>query len=368
VELERVREREPEAGGTKYDQTLRERAQWVERAMVGQVVIRGAEREYEPNRQGHIKRYLNSKFFHDTALTEWIVFIHDVKRQSGKHRHQGGLVIFVLEGEGSSDVEGLRVDWRPGDLLLLPIKADGVTHQHFNRDPHKGARWMAFIYEPFSRYLMDQIVQVEDMPDEASASLAPLQHLRDASARVGRFAQDGDSYEPLHITNPAQLGSVDLLDELYRLRDHQQRTAERAVWMIQGDQLPWQTSAQGIVRWYLHPAIDYACLHTLLFYVQRIPGGSRSGRQRHGGNAVFYVLEGRGHTILDGVTHSWEAGDLVTLPNRPGGVVYQHFNDDPVSQVLLVACEPDLTHTIGLDRGAGFEQLEACPEYRASHL
>ena len=39
--------------------------------------------------------------------------------------------------------------------------------------------------------------------------------------------------------------------------------------------------------------------------------------------------------------------------------------DDPAEPVMLVACEPDLSHTIGLDRGAGFEQLEVCPEYRA---
>ena len=364
MERERVREREPEPGNTKYDQTLRERAAWVERSKTGQVVIRGAERDYEPNRQGHIKRYLNFKFFPDTALSEWIVFIHDIKRQSGKHRHQGGLVIFVLEGEGTSDVDGLRVDWQPGDLLLLPIKANGVTHQHFNRDPDKGARWMAFIYEPFSRYLMDQIVQVEDMPTDPTLAAAAMQRLGDASARVGHYGNGSDDYQPLRISNPQQLAETDLLQELYRLRDHQKHLGDQAVWMIQGEQLPWQTTAQGIMRWYLHPAIDYACLHTLLFYVQRVPAGSRSGRQRHGGNAVFYVLEGRGHTVLDGVPHAWQAGDLMTLPNRPGGVVYQHFNDDPERPVLLVACEPDLTHTVGLDRGAGFEQLEACPEFR----
>lgn len=365
MQQERVHEREPEPATTKYDETLRERAQWVERAMTGQVVIRGAERPYEANRQGHIKRYLNPKFFHDTALDEWIIFQHDIKRQSGKHKHQGGLVIFVLEGEGTTDVEGLRVDWKPGDLLLLPIKANGVTHQHFNRDPQKGALWMAFIYQPFSHYLMDQLVQVEDMPVDTSRAGAAIARLGDASSRVGQFSEDRDTYQPRHITNPDELAQVDLLDELYRLRDHQLFLGRQASWMIQGDRLPWQTNAQGIMRWYMHPAIDYTCIHTLLFYVQRIPVGSRSGRQRHGGNAVFYVLAGRGHTVLDGVTHTWEAGDLMTLPTRPGGVVYQHVNDDPTQEVQLVACEPDLTHTVGLDRGAGFEQLEACPEFRA---
>jgi len=156
------------------------------------------------------------------------------------------------------------------------------------------------------------------------------------------------------------------MEELYRLRDHQRYLREQSSWLIRGADLPWQTTAQGVIRWYLHPALDYACLKTLLFYVQQIPGGSRSGRQRHGGNAVFHVLQGRGHTVLDGVTYSWQADDMITLPNRPNGVVYQHFNDDPEQPAVLAACEPNLSHTIDVDRGAGFEQLEVCPEYRAT--
>src|SRR5581483_985831 len=368
MEEVRVREREPQPSGDRYEETLRERAGWVERAMTGQVLIKSGEREWERNRQGHIKHYLNPQYPEfNTALSEWIVFQHDIKRQSGKHRHQGGLVLFVVEGEGTTDVDGLRLDWQPGDLLLLPIQANGVTHQHYNRDPQTGARWMAFIFKPFSSYLMDQIVQVEDMAaDQGGARVgAMLQRLGDASARIGNGFDDWDAYEPLHLTQPGQLAGTDLLDELYRMREHQRFIRDRASWLVRGADLPWQTTAQGLIRWYLHPAIDYACLHTLLFYTQRIPGGSRSGRQRHGGNAVFYVMEGKGHTVLDGVTHRWEAGDLMTLPNRPNGVVYQHFNDDPERDVVLAACEPDLTHTVGLDRGAGFEQLEVCPEYRA---
>jgi quercetin dioxygenase-like cupin family protein len=367
VEQERVREREPQPGADKYEETLRERAAWVERVMTGQVLIRSEDRQFERNRQGHIKFYLNPQHDFNTALDEWIVFQHDIKRQSGKHRHQGGLVIFVLEGEGTTDVNGYRLDWQPWDLLLLPIQPNGVTHQHYNRDPERGARWQAFIYKPFSSYLMDQIVQVEDLSLDQSggAAMAKLQTLGDVSSRIGTGIRDGGTYQPLHLTSPAQLAETDLMEELYRLRDHQRHLRDQSSWLVRGADLPWQTTAQGILRWYLHPALDYACIRTLIFYMQQIPGGSRSGRQRHGGNAVFQVLEGRGHTVLDGVTFPWKTDDMITLPNRPDGVVYQHFNDDPEKAAVLVGCEPNMTHTIDLDRGSGFEQLEACPEYRA---
>ncbi len=368
MEQERVREREPQPGADKYEETLRERAAWVERSMTGQVLIRSQDRQFERNRQGHIKHYLNPQYDFNHALDEWIVFHHDIKRQPGKHRHQGGLVIFVLEGEGTTDVNGFRLDWQPGDLLLLPVQPNGVTHQHFNRDPEIGCRWQAFIYKPFSAYLMDQIVQVEDLAADQTGGVAAaaLQRLGDVSGRVGTGIRDLGNYQPLHLTSPEQQSGVDLMEELYRLRDHQRYLREQSSWLIRGADLPWQTTAQGVIRWYLHPALDYACLKTLLFYVQQIPGGSRSGRQRHGGNAVFHVLQGRGHTVLDGVTYSWQADDMITLPNRPNGVVYQHFNDDPEQPAVLAACEPNLSHTIDVDRGAGFEQLEVCPEYRAT--
>ena len=75
--------------------------------------------------------------------------MHDIKTVSGKHRHQGGLLIYVLEGKGYSIVNGERKDWQKGDLVLLPMVPGGVEHQHFNVEPEKGAaRWIAFINMP----------------------------------------------------------------------------------------------------------------------------------------------------------------------------------------------------------------------------
>ena len=50
------------------------------------------------------------------------MFIHTITTKSGEHRHQGGLLIFVLEGKGYSIVDGERWDWEKGDLVLLPMQ------------------------------------------------------------------------------------------------------------------------------------------------------------------------------------------------------------------------------------------------------
>jgi gentisate 1,2-dioxygenase len=101
-----------------------------------------------------------------------------------------------------------------------------------------------------------------------------------------------------------------------------------------------------------------------MFYMQEIPPGSRSGRQQCQGNVVMHVLEGHGYTTIDGVPHSWVAGDVINLPVREEGIIYQHFNGDRERRALLVVCEPNLTDAIGVDKGCGFEELEPAPEYR----
>lgn len=133
--------------------------------------------------------------------------------------------------------------------------------------------------------------------------------------------------------------------------------------LIRGDELPWELNAHGRMQWYLHPCIAYAAVQPHLFYRQEIPAGSRSGVQRHGGDVLFYILEGEGYTEVDGVRHIWKAGDLMTLPIFPSGVVFRHVNTGS-APVRLICNERNLVHATGVDRRSGFEELQPCPEYR----
>lgn len=160
-----------------------------------------------------------------------------------------------------------------------------------------------------------------------------------------------------------RLASLNGYQYLIELRDKQRKQAENAVSVVKGAELPWEINPQGKMRWYMHPSIKDIGINTYLMFVQEIPGGSRSGRQRYQGGMVIHILEGRGYTLIDGVRHDWEAEDIVQLPLRPAGIVYQHFNSDPDKPVVFVACEPNYTDSLGVDRGSGFEQLEVAPEY-----
>lgn len=161
-----------------------------------------------------------------------------------------------------------------------------------------------------------------------------------------------------------RLSQVNLWEELFRLRDAQREERKTAVQVVRRDELPVETNRQGLMRWYLHPAVKDTILSTLMFFEQEIPPGSRSGRLKFQGGQVLYVLKGKGHTLIDGVKHPWEAGDVINLPLRRDGIVVQHVNDDEAIPAKLIACEPNLFACTGVDRGSGFEQLEDSPDYR----
>jgi len=161
-----------------------------------------------------------------------------------------------------------------------------------------------------------------------------------------------------------RLAATNFWNELLAMRDRQREQRRTGLQVIKGSTLPQEINRQGLMRWYLHPAITDTVLTTHVFFEQEIPPGSRSGRLKFQGEQVMYILEGKGYTLIDGVKHSWKAGDVVNLPLRKHGIVIQHVNEDPNRPAKFVAAEPNLYACTGVDRGSGFEQIEDAPEYR----
>ncbi len=161
-----------------------------------------------------------------------------------------------------------------------------------------------------------------------------------------------------------KLAAHNYWNELLALRDLQRQTRRTAVQVVRLAELPLENNQQGLMRWYLHPAITDTVLSTLSIYRQEIPPGSRSGRLKFQGAQILFIVAGRGHTILDGVRHAWEAGDVVSLPCKRDGIVVQHFNDDAETTAVFMAVEPNLFAATSVDRGCGFEQLEPSPDYK----
>ncbi|MBI3077026.1 MAG: cupin domain-containing protein [Deltaproteobacteria bacterium] len=78
---------------------------------------------------------------------------------------------------------------------------------------------------------------------------------------------------------------------------------------------------------------------SLYVHIEEFAPGAHSKKHGHQNEAMFYVLDGRGHEVHDGQRYDWEAGDVVIVHD---GCVHQHFNDDPgrPARALVIKTKP----------------------------
>ena len=161
-----------------------------------------------------------------------------------------------------------------------------------------------------------------------------------------------------------KLRDRNLWNELLALRDEQRADRATAVQVVRGKDLPRESNPMGLMRGYMHPGLRDIVLKTLSIYEQELPPRGRSGRLQFQGGQIMFIIEGNGHTLIDGVKYPWKKRDVVNLPTRKDGIVVQHFNADEEKPARFLVVEPNLFAATGVDRGCGFEQLENSPDFR----
>ncbi|MBI2955233.1 MAG: cupin domain-containing protein [Chloroflexi bacterium] len=164
VEKTKTVAREPDSALGVFETHYKARRDFRERQNTGNLLVKSTDRDWEIARQGKVKHYLSPWVYQENALNDWAVFVQDVVERTGKHRHQGALAIFVIEGRGYTVVDGVRMDWEKGDLILLPVKPGGCEHQHFNLDPGKPCKWLAMYYKPMREQVATYTEQIELSP------------------------------------------------------------------------------------------------------------------------------------------------------------------------------------------------------------
>jgi hypothetical protein len=105
------------------------------------MVIRGSEIKPELNPMGIFSWYTHPDMT-DIGARTTVAYVQEIpaRSRSGRQLHQGGRLHYVWQGRGHTMIDGVRHDWRAGDMLLLPLKFDGVVHQHFNDSRTEPAR------------------------------------------------------------------------------------------------------------------------------------------------------------------------------------------------------------------------------------
>jgi len=156
-----------------WDELLKLRDQQREERKNGLQMIREADLPLETNRQGLMRWYMHPSI-RDTVLSTMMFFEQEIPpgSRSGRLKFQGGQVMMILEGSGYTLIDGVKHAWSAGDVVNLPILADGIVVQHFNPDPNVTAKFIAAEMNWFDCTSVDRgsgFEQLEDAPEYIAA-------------------------------------------------------------------------------------------------------------------------------------------------------------------------------------------------------
>jgi quercetin dioxygenase-like cupin family protein len=124
-------------------------------------------------------------------------------------------------------------------------------------------------------------------------------------------------------------GEYGLNDELRRLRAMPRVRKASEIRFVDGP--------QAYSRHYVEPKDGIT--QTFHLHLEEYGPGGKSQKHGHVNEAAFYILDGNGYEIHDGVRYDWSAGDVAIVHNN---CVHQHFNADAErpARALVIKTKP----------------------------
>ena len=124
-------------------------------------------------------------------------------------------------------------------------------------------------------------------------------------------------------------GHYNLTEELARLRSLPR--------VRKGGEISFVDGPQTYSRHYVEPKDGIG--QTLHIHLEEYAPGGKSQKHGHVNEAAFYILDGEGYEIHDGVRYDWKAGDIAIVHNN---CVHQHFNrsSDKPARALVLKTKP----------------------------
>jgi len=124
-------------------------------------------------------------------------------------------------------------------------------------------------------------------------------------------------------------GQYSLKDELARLRSMPR--------VRKGSKIRFTDGPQTFSRHYVEPKDGIT--QTFHLHLEEYSPGARSQKHGHVNEAAFYILDGEGYEIHDGVRYDWKAGDVAIVHNN---CVHQHFNASATkpARALVIKTKP----------------------------
>lgn len=246
------------------------------------------------------------------------------------HLHSPNASRTILsETGGYTIVEGERIEPRRGDLVFTP---NGTWHEHGN-DDDRPVVWADTLDWP----LTDFLGCAWSRTDAGHAA----DHGSPASGFSTRFYGRG-GIRPAFSAHPRGEGRG--LTPMFHYRGSDIRAALEDLRAYAGD--PYE----GIPIELVNPHTGDSVFPTLSYRAQLLRPGEKTLAFRHTASQVYCVLEGAGHTEVDGERLEWSRNDFFVVPSHRWR---RHVNDGATDAVLYSCTDAPLISKIGLYRAQG---------------
>lgn len=217
------------------------------------------------------------------------------------HRHTMAALRVVIESAGGyTVVEGEKLPMLPGDLVLTP---SWTWHDHAN-DTDAPMMWLDGLDSSLIRML--EATFYESFPADNQPA---TEHSGGARWRYP-YAEARATLERLGAQ-----GDTDLFD--------------------------------GVILEYTHPVTGGPAMPTIGCHLQLLRPGEATRAHRHTSNTVYHVVEGEGHSIVDGQRLDWAEKDVFVVPTW---MFHEHVNAGPRGAVLFSHTDAPAMRALGLWR------------------
>lgn len=202
------------------------------------------------------------------------------------HRHLASAIRFIVRGRGSyTAVEGERLYMEPRDFILTPT---WMWHEHGN-ETKEPIVWVDALDYPFNKLMGISFFE----SGEGSNGPKP---------KPTGFTENWVGLaRPAWTKYPEEIPMV-----TYKWTDTW-RTLDR----MRHDEC---SPHDGVILEYMHPFNQGPVLPTMACYAQLLRGKEHTKAHRHTSSTVYYVLDGAGHSVMDGERFDWAEGDFFMVP------------------------------------------------------
>ncbi|MBI3939573.1 MAG: cupin domain-containing protein [Acidobacteria bacterium] len=214
------------------------------------------------------------------------------------HRHTAQAVRFIIDGRGGySTVQGDKVYLGRGDMVINP---PWYWHDH-GSDADEPTIWMDGLDIPLNNYLDANFFEPHAGEQQA------VTQVLDGSVMKYGVGQLRPAWEPRSDRYPPIFA-------------YKWELTERALLNLSRvDSSPFDDVALE----YTNPHTGRSVMDTISCWIQMLRPAAHTQAHRHTSSAVYYVFEGRGATVIDGIRFDWEQGDMFVVPSW---AAHEHLN------------------------------------------